>query len=120
MVKFEQILRDATQKEISAMTAERDSIKMKQVEYMKEHVGETFDGVITGATEWGVYVEEAETKSEGMIRLKDLSGDYFTFDPKSYAVIGTRTKKKFAIGDKVKVKLIGVNVDDRTIDWSLV
>ena len=120
MVRFEQILRDATQKEISAMTAERDSIRMKQVEYMKDHVGETFDGVITGATEWGVYVEEKDSKAEGMIRLKDLSDDYFTFDPKSYSVIGTKTKKKFAIGDSVKVKLIGVNIDDRTIDWSLI
>lgn len=117
---YENILRNATEKEISAMNAERDSIRMKQVEYMQNHIGEIFEGTITGATEWGVYVEEKNTKSEGMIRLKDLGGDYFELDPKTYAVVGSKTKKKFAIGDKIQIRLVGVNIDERTIDWALV
>jgi len=84
-IRYENILREATQKEISAMEAERDSIRMKQVEYMKDKVGEVFEGIINGVTEWGVFVEEKETKTEGLIRLKDLGRDYFKLDQKTYA-----------------------------------
>lgn len=118
--RYENILRKATEKEIAAMEAERDSIRMKQVEYMKEKVGEIFTGKISGMTEWGVYIEEVNTKIEGMVRIKDLGDDYFMFDEKTYSITGSHTKKKFALGDEVKVRLVGVNVDDRTIDWTLV
>ncbi len=109
----------ATEKEISAAEAERASIKYKQVEYMQNFVGKTFNATISGVTEWGIFVEETETRSEGMIRMKDLGEDYFELDEKSYCVVGRKTKKKYRLGDKVSVKLVNADLDNRTLDFSL-
>jgi ribonuclease R len=119
-IKYEKISADATEKEIRAAEAERDSKKYKQIEYMQDKVGQIFDGTITGVTEWGIYVEERETRAEGMIRIRDLGDDYFVLDQKNYCLIGEKTKEKFSLGDIVKFKITGVDLEKRTIDCLLI
>lgn len=86
-----------------ATEAERASIKYKQVEFMQMHVGEVFKGIISGVSEWGVYVELLNSKCEGMIRARDLGNDYFEFEPDRYRYIGKRSRKTYALGDPVEV-----------------
>ena len=117
---YEKLAIQSSQREIKAVEAERDSIKYKQVEYMESRLGQTFDGIISGVTDWGIYVEENETKAEGLIRISNLGDDFYTFNKKKYALIGERTKKKFTLGDKVKIKLTGANLDAKTLDFMLV
>jgi ribonuclease R len=119
ITKYQKIAEDNSEKEIKAAEAERASIKYKQVEYMREHVGEVFEGTLTGVTEWGIYVEEKETKCEGMIKLKDLTEDYFVFNAKAYAVVGEKTGKKFALGDSLKFKVMGADLERKTLDYAL-
>ncbi|MFM2374899.1 MAG: hypothetical protein RLZZ234_894 [Candidatus Parcubacteria bacterium] len=118
--RYEKLCQQSSLREKGAVEAERDSIKFKQVEYMHSRVGETFDGVITGVTEWGIYVEEKVSKSEGMVRLATMKEDYYVVDPGTYSVKGERKKKRYALGDAVKVKLTGANLEERTIDFTLV
>ncbi len=117
---FQKICDEASDKEIIVAEAERDSIKYKQVEFMLSRVGQEFDCVISGVTEWGMYVEEPNTKAEGMIRLRDIKGDYFEVDAEKYAIVGQKTKKKFVLGDAVRVKLISADLDRKTLDFELV
>lgn len=119
-LKYEKISADATEKEIRAAEAERDSKKYKQIEYMQDKVGQTFAGTITGVTEWGVYVEEKETRAEGMVKIRDLGNDYFILDQKNYCLVGEKTKKKFILGDQVKFKVVSADLDRKTIDCLLV
>lgn len=109
-----------SQMEQLAMGAERASIKYKQVEYMTERVGKMFDGVISGITQWGIYIEEKETKAEGMIRLRDMTDDFYEFDKKHFSMIGQRKKKRFRLGDAVKVKVKRASLDERQIDYVFV
>jgi ribonuclease R len=120
MSKYQRIADDNSEKEIRASEAERASIKYKQVEYMQGHVGETFNGLIVGVTEWGLYVEEKETKCEGMIKLRDLTDDRYVFNEKQYAVVGEKTKKKYSLGDAVKFKIMGADLDKKTLDYAMV
>ena len=117
---YEKMAIETTEKEIAAAEAERNSKKYKQVEYMKEHIGEVFDGVISGVTEWGLYVEETNTKSDGMVSLRNLTDDFYILDEKNYALVGEKTKKRYGLGDKVKVKLLGADLDRRTLDYVFV
>jgi len=103
-----------------AADAERASIKYKQVEYLEENVGNLFMGIISGVTEWGMYVELIENKCEGMIRLKDITDDFYVLDEKNYCIVGQRKKKKYQLGDEVKVKVKKVDLSKRQIDFSLV
>ena len=119
-IKYEKISADATEKEIRAAEAERDSKKYKQIEFMQDKVGEIFDGTITGVTEWGIYVEEKNTRAEGMVKIRDLGNDYYILDPKNYCIVGEKTKKKFSLGDQVKFKIISANLEKRAIDCLLV
>ena len=119
-IKYEKISADATEKEIRAAEAERDSKKYKQIEYMSDKVGQTFDGTITGITEWGVYVEEKNTRAEGMVKIRDLGDDYYMLDQKNYCLVGEKTKKKFSLGDQVKFKITNANLEKRAIDCILV
>ena len=119
-IKYEKIASLATEQEIKAAEAERDSKKYKQVEYMQDHVGETFDGTITGVTEWGLYVEEKNTRAEGMVKIRDLGDDYFVLDQKNYCLIGEKTKKKFSLGDQVKFKITSADLDRKAIDCILI
>ncbi len=118
--KFESICLASSELEKKASDAERASIKYKQVEYMQEHIGEEFMGTITGVVEWGIYIEEKETKCEGMIKLRDLGDDYFTLDEKNYTIKGEKTGKKFTLGDTVKFKVMGADMDRKILDYALV
>jgi ribonuclease R len=119
-IKYEKIATLATEQEIRAAEAERDSKKYKQVEYMQDKIGEVFQGTITGVTEWGIYVEEKNTRSEGLVKIRDLGEDYFILDQKNYCLIGEKTKKKFSLGDQVNFKITSVSLERKTIDCMLV
>jgi ribonuclease R len=84
---------------------------------MQSKVGEIFDAIISGVTEWGIYVEEPLTKSEGMVRLKDLGDDFYSLDEKNYCVVGEKTKKKFSLGDKIRVQLVAADLDRKNLDF---
>ncbi len=118
--EFQAICEEASEKEVAAAEAERESIKYKQVEFMQSKIGSEFEAVISGVTEWGMYVEDPETKAEGLVRLKDIGGDFYSLDEKNYAIVGEKTKKKFSLGDKVKVKLLTADLDRKTLDFKLV
>lgn len=118
--KYQKLALELSEKEIQVAEAERDSIKYKQVEFMLPNIGKVFDGIISGITEWGIYVEEKETKAEGMIKLRDIGDDFYELDEKQYALIGQKTKKKFQLGDKIKIKVKRVNLDAKQIDYEIV
>lgn len=117
---YEKMCLHVSQMEKKAADAERASIKYKQAEYLKDQIGETFIGLISGVTEWGMYVEIEENKCEGMIRLRDMNDDFYELDEKNYALIGKRTKKQFQLGDEIRVKVKSVDLAKRQIDFSLV
>jgi len=118
--RLEDIAERASEQEKKAVDAERASIKYKQVEYMKDHIGDDFQGTVTGVTEWGVYVAEDNSKSEGMIKVRDLPDDYYNLDQKNYALVGERTKRMFTLGDSVHFKVAGASLEQRTLDYVLV
>lgn len=117
--RFDTTARYASEMEQEAAKAERESIKYKQAEYMAKHIGKTFTGVISGIVEWGIYVEEKETKSEGLVKLANMKDDYYVLDPKNYTLIGERTKKKYRLGDTVKIKVLGADPESRTLDYAI-
>lgn len=103
-----------------AADAERASIKYKQAEYLEDNVGKTYMGLISGVTEWGMYVEIIENKCEGMVRLRDIADDFYVLDEKNYCIVGQRKKKKYQLGDEVQVRVKKVDLSKRQIDFSLV
>ena len=103
-----------------AASAERDSIKYMQIKFMQDHQDREFVGVISGVTEWGIYVEIIENKCEGMVRIRDIKGDYYIFDEKQYAIIGERTKKTYQLGDEVIVMVKNSDLVKRHLDFSLI
>ena len=110
----------SSQREQLATKAERDSIKFMQIKFMENHIGEEFDGVISGVTDRGIYVEIIENKCEGMVRIKDVPGDYFFFDERNHALIGERTKKIYQLGDLVKVTVSKADLIKRHLDFTMV
>lgn len=100
-----------------ASNAERASIKYKQVEFMAQYLGQVFDGVISGVTEWGIYVELVENKCEGMIPIRDLDDDYYNFDEKNYCLVGRRYQRKYQLGDEIIVKVAKANLDKKQLDF---
>jgi ribonuclease R len=106
----------SSEREKRAAEAERASIKFKQVEFMSEMLGETFDGIVSGITEWGLFVEINTTKCEGMIRIADIEHDQFQYDEKQYRVVGRRTGEIVSLGDEIHVKVLKTDIDRRTID----
>lgn len=120
MTKFEQTAIRSSEREMEAVSAERDSIKFKQVEFMMNRVGETFTGVITGVTDWGIYVQEQSSLSEGMVRLSTIKSDYFEHEASKYRIKGQRTGKIYRLGDEVTVKLTRADKDERQLDFELV
>lgn len=118
--KYEQICIQSSEREMEAVGAERDSIKFKLVEYMMNKVGEEFDGVITGVTDWGVYVQEKESLAEGMVRLATIKGDFYSHEAKKYRIVGQKTGKAYRLGDEVRIKLTRADKDERQLDFSLV
>jgi len=117
---YEDISNQSSRREKEAADAERASVKYKQVEYMSTRIGQVFKGIITSITDWGIYVEEKETKCEGMVKLRDIGDDYYVFNPKTMSLIGEKTKKKFTIGDQVTIKVKGADMEKKTIDYIFV
>lgn len=106
----------ASERERAAVTAERESVKLKQVEFVANHIGETFTGVVSGVTRFGVFVELNDILVEGMVHVRDMEGDYFEYDEKSYVLVGMTTGRTFRLGDPVRVKVVGANLETREID----
>lgn len=102
-----------------AVNAERDSVKYMQIKFMQDHKDQEFAGVISGVTEWGIYVEIIENKCEGMVRIRDIKDDYYTFDERQYAIVGERTRKTYQLGDEVKVMVKDSDLIKRHLDFSL-
>ncbi len=109
----------SSEQEKRASDAERVSIKYKQVEYMSKRLGESFEGIISGLTEWGLYVEEVETKCEGLVRVRDMKDDFYIFNEKKLELVGQKKKNKYRLGDKVKIKVKGIDLERKTIDYVL-
>lgn len=120
LARLEEDALHSTEREIAAADAERDSIKLKQVEFMAGKVGQVFDASITGVTERGLFVAENTTRSEGMIRVRDMGDDYYLYDGSKFRLLGQRTGKSYRLGDAVTVKLVGANPEERTLDFALV
>lgn len=116
---YEKLADHASQMERRAAEAERASIKYKQAEYLENQIGVEFTGIVSGVTEWGMYVEIEENKCEGMVRLRDITDDYYTLDEKNYAIIGQRRKKVYQLGDEVQIKVKKVDLEKRQIDFIL-
>ncbi|MEJ0001817.1 MAG: ribonuclease R [bacterium] len=118
--EYDTISRISSEQEKRASDAERASVKYKQVEYMSVRVGQEFNGVISGITEWGMYVEEVETKCEGLVRTRDMTDDFYVFNEKKLELVGEKKKKVFRLGDKVRIKVAGVDLERKNIDYVLV
>ena len=116
---YEALCQHSSDMEQLASNAERASIKYKQVEFMSAQLGKEFEGVISGVTEWGIYVELIENKCEGMIPIRDLDDDYYTFDEKNYCLVGRRYHKRYQLGDEISVKVARANLDKKQLDFSL-
>ncbi len=117
MQEFDKLAIHASEREVAASDAERDSIKMKQVEFLAGRIGETFGAVISGVTDRGLYVEEKETHADGMIRIKDVGDDYFEYDEKHYRLVGRRTKKVYQLGNPIRVRLIAARIPEKELDF---
>ena len=118
--KYEEYCKHCSEMEMVASNAERSSIKYKQVEFMKDKLGQVFDGVVSGVTEWGLYVELNENKCEGLVPIRDLDDDYYEFDDKNYCLLGRRTKRIYRLGDAITVKVAQANLERKQLDFALV
>ncbi len=118
--RLEDECKHSSQMEQLAANAERASIKYKQVEYMSEHLGEEYAGIISGVTEWGLYVELNDNKCEGLVPVRDLADDYYEFDERNYCLVGRRHNNRYRLGDEVKVKIARANLDKKQLDFVLV
>ncbi|WP_445748208.1 ribonuclease R [Polaribacter sp.] len=117
---YEEKCKHSSKREELASKAERDSIKYMQVKYMQNHKDEIFEGVITGVTEWGIYVEITKNKCEGMVRIRDIKSDYYLFDEKQYAIVGQSTKQLYQLGDDVKVQVKKTDLERKHLDFNLI
>ena len=117
--KYEALCEHSSAMEQLAAQAERASIKYKQVEFMQEHLGQVYDGVISGVTEWGLYVELNENKCEGMIPIRDLDDDYYEYDEKNYCLRGRRKKHVYSLGDAITIKVARANLEKKQLDFAL-
>jgi ribonuclease R len=115
-VEFEEKSVHSSEREKRAADAERASIKYKQVEFMATAANKDYTGLISGVTEWGIYVEIVETKCEGMIRMSDMTDDFYEFDEKRYRIVGRRNRKTFTLGDRIDVRVKKTDIDRRLID----
>ncbi len=119
-VTLEKMCVAASEQESKAVDAERDSIRYKQVEFLSGKIGQEFEGVISGVTDWGMYVEEKESAAEGLVRMRSIGDDFYNYSQKEYALVGQRTKKKYTLGDRVRVKLVTADITSRQLDFELV
>lgn len=117
--KYEDLCDHSSNMEQTAAQAERASIKYKQVEFMSEHIGQIYDGVISGVTEWGLYVELNENKCEGMVPIRDLDDDFYEFDEKNYCLRGRRKKRIYSLGDAITIQVARANLEKKQLDFTL-
>ena len=117
---IEKTCKHCSEMEKVASRAERDSIKYMQVKFLKNKIGETFDGVISGVTEWGLYIEISENKCEGLVKVSSIKDDHYIFDEKKYALIGYRSKVSYQLGQKVKIKIQKADLERKQMDFILV
>ncbi len=110
----------SSEMERRAVEAERESVKVKQVEYMARHLGDELHGIISGVTNFGLFIEINDLLIEGLVRMRDLGDDYYVYDQKNYALFGRRTKKRYRLGDEITVQVVRVNIEDREIDFRIV
>ena len=118
--ELEEIAEHTSATERSAVSAERLSVKLKKAEFMQNHIGEEFQGVISGIASFGIFVELTQSLAEGLIRIRDMEDDYYIYDEKKYSLIGRRNHKVYRLGDKITVKLIRVDLEKREIDFLIV
>lgn len=119
--EYDKIASECSLREKGASEAERNSIKYKQIEYMSYRVGQKFEGVISWIAEWGIYVEEAETKCEGMVKLRDVSKkENFIFNEKKFELKGEKTGKTYRLGDKVKIEVVSADLEKKAIDYKFI
>lgn len=118
--KYEDWCRHSSEMERRAVEAERASIKYKQVEFMKDHIGEEYEGIISGVTSWGLYVEIIENKCEGMIPMRDLMDDFYELDEENYCLTGRKYGRRFQMGDNVKIEVLRANLLKKQLDFGLV
>jgi ribonuclease R len=111
------ICKQSTDTELNAVQAEREAIKILQIRYLENHEDKIFEGIVSGVSEYGIYVEISENLIEGMVRLKDLNDDYYILDEKNFRLIGRRRKKIYRIGDKVRVKVLRTDIEKKWIDF---
>jgi len=114
-----QIAEHSSEREVAAVNAERDVMDMKMAEYMEDHIGEQFDGVISTVTNFGFFVE-LENMVEGLVHVNNLKGDYYTYVPELLSLVGDATKKQYRIGDKVRIEVIAASKENAMIDFKLV
>ena len=118
--KYKQLCEHSSKMERLAAEAERASIKYKQVEYMSERIGQVFEGVISGVTEWGIYVEVIDNQCEGMVSIRDLSGDFYEYEEDNYCIRGRMTGKTYTLGDRVKIEVVRADLQKKQLDYRLV
>lgn len=118
--KLEDLCKHSSDMEQLAANAERASIKYKQVEYMADHMGEVYEGVISGVTEWGLFVEISDNKCEGLVPVRDLADDYYDFDESNYCLVGRRRGVRYRLGDAIRVKVARAALDKKQLDFVLV
>ncbi len=118
-VELEAECKHSSDMEQVAANAERDSIKYKQVEFMTDKIGKVYDGVVSGITEWGIYVEINENKCEGMIPIRELDDDFYELDEKNYRLVGRRTKREYRLGQPVSIQVAKANLERKQLDFVL-
>lgn len=118
--EFEEKCKHSSEMEMLASKAERDSIKYMQIKYMQNFTGKAFKGVISGVTEWGIYVEVMENKCEGMVRVRDITGDHFSFDQEEYALVGRNYGDMYRLGDEVWIKVKNADLERKHLDFYLI
>ena len=119
-IKYEENCKHSSKREELASKAERASIKYMQIKYMQDHNDEIFEGVITGVTEWGIYVEISSNKCEGMVRIRDIKSDFYAFDEQQFAIVGQSTKQVYQLGDDVKVQVKNADLERKHLDFNLI
>ncbi len=119
-VKYKKLCEHSSRMERLAMEAERDSIKYKQVEYCLDKIGNIYGGIITGISNWGIYVEAKEIMCEGMVGLRSMKDDFYELDKAGISITGQKTKKRYRLGDEVKIKIVSANLQRRNLDFELV
>ena len=118
--ELEELCKHCSEKEKKASQAERDSVKYMQVKFLKNKVGEKYDGIISGVTEWGLYVEIIANRCEGLVRVSSIKDDHYIYDEKKHALIGYRSKVSYQLGQKIKIKIQKADLERKQMDFILV